>query len=236
MKTRLFKMETTSLINKRVIDVVGSASLLLLTSPVLLAASVAVLLTIGRPAWFRQLRSGLNGKPFYIYKIRTMRAAPEHEHSSEHDAKRLTRLGALLRRSSIDELPQFWNVLRGQMSLVGPRPLLFKYVARYSARQRRRLEAKPGITGIAQIGGRNGITWEERFDMDLWYIQHQNVWLDVSILLRTPGVVFRMGGTCAPGHATIREFMNAEDAPGPPAPLHALVDPARVSPAVSARQ
>ena len=199
----------SGLLIKRLFDLIGGAALFVITSPVLLLASAAVVLTIGRPVWFRQLRSGLNGKPFQIYKIRTMRGTPGGESGSADDNRRLTRLGRLLRRTSIDELPQFWNVLRGEMSLVGPRPLLYKYVTRYTALQARRLEAKPGITGWAQIEGRNGITWEKRFELDVWYIEHRSVWLDLLILLRTPVTVSRMANISAPGEATIREFRSS---------------------------
>jgi sugar transferase EpsL len=170
---------------KRAIDVVGAGLGLIVLSPVLLIAAVAVLLTLGRPVLFRQVRPGLQGKPFTIVKLRTMRAAEEGETFYRTDEARLTRLGRLLRRSSIDELPELWNVLKGDMSLVGPRPLLMSYLEKYTDEQRRRHAVRPGITGWAQVQGRQEIPFSRRLDLDVWYVDHWSLGLDARILAAT---------------------------------------------------
>jgi len=158
---------------KRLIDLVLASIGLVLVLPLLLLAGLAVLVTVGRPVVFRQERAGLHGRPFTLYKLRTMRAAAGPDGQPLPDAERLTRLGRVLRKLSIDELPQLWNVLRGDMSLVGPRPLYVKYIPRYTLEQARRLEAQPGITGWAQVNGRNAVSWDERFRLDVWYVDHR---------------------------------------------------------------
>lgn len=192
---------------KRAIDVAGAATGLVVTAPVLAAASVAVRATLGSPVIFQHQRPGLHGKPFVLYKLRTMRSVPGAEGDPRTDAARLTALGQLLRKLSVDELPQLVNVLKGEMSLVGPRPLMMQYLPRYSPHQARRHDVKPGITGWAQVLGRNSLSWEEKFDLDVWYVDHQSLWLDTKILAMTVLRVLRPAGISAGQHATMPEFM-----------------------------
>jgi lipopolysaccharide/colanic/teichoic acid biosynthesis glycosyltransferase len=199
-------------VRKRAFDVAVSGTMLLALSPILLLVSLFVLLSSGLPVLFRQRRPGLRGTPFRFLKFRTMRAArSEEEHSPAHDAGRLTAFGKLLRKTSLDELPQLWNVLRGDMSLVGPRPLLMQYLDRYSPRQARRHEAKPGITGWAQVNGRNAITWEQKFEYDVWYVDHWTFWIDVKILLITVWKTLKREGISQEGRATMEEFMGSSE-------------------------
>ena len=191
---------------KRLLDVAGAFLGLLLLSPVLLGITLAVRRRMGPPALFSQLRSGLGGRPFRLYKFRSMTDARDEDGSLLPDADRLTPLGLFLRRTSLDELPQLWNVLRGSMSLVGPRPLLLEYVPLYDERQRKRLSVRPGITGWAQINGRNALTWEEKFELDVWYVEHRTFWLDLKILAATAWKVLRREGISAPGAATMPPF------------------------------
>jgi lipopolysaccharide/colanic/teichoic acid biosynthesis glycosyltransferase len=188
---------------KRLLDVVLSGLGLIVLSPLLLALAVAVRLVLGSPVLFRQIRPGLRGRPFTLYKFRSLVDDPG---GSGTDQDRLTRLGALLRRTSLDELPELWNVLRGDMSLVGPRPLLMEYLPLYTPEQARRHEVRPGITGWAQINGRNAISWEEKFRLDLWYVEHRSVWLDLRILALTLGRVIGGEGISEPGQATATPF------------------------------
>jgi lipopolysaccharide/colanic/teichoic acid biosynthesis glycosyltransferase len=176
---------------RRTIDVTVAAIGLLLTWPLLVAVAVAIRLTMGGPVLFRQRRSGLGGQEFTIYKFRTMR---DERYPGEPDAERTPPLGETLRAFSLDELPQLWNVLRGDMSLIGPRPTLPEQVVHYSARQRRRLEVRPGITGYAQVIGRNAISWPERIELDIHYIDHRSPALDVRILMQTVGRLVRPDG------------------------------------------
>lgn len=185
---------------KRPLDVCLSVLGLLVLLPLLTLAGAFVYLTSGSPIFFKQTRPGLGGRPFVIYKLRTMRQG------SGTDAQRLTRLGRFLRRTSLDELPTLWNVLRGDMSLVGPRPLLMQYLDRYTPEQARRHEVKPGITGWAQVSGRNAITWKQKFALDVWYVDHQSLWLDIKILLLTVWKVLRREGISQEGQATMEEF------------------------------
>src|SRR4051812_44107768 len=166
---------------KRVTDIIGAGSALVLLAPVVAAVAVAVRVNLGRPVLFCQPRAGWHGRPFVLVKFRTMRAV-EPARGLVDDEARLTRLGRGLRATSLDELPTLWNVLRGQMSLVGPRPLLLRYVSRYSPRQARRLEVRPGITGLAQVRGRNSLSWVEKFALDVWYVDHRCLLLDARIL------------------------------------------------------
>lgn len=188
---------------KRALDLCLSVISLLAVLPLLALIGVLVSMTMGRPVFFRQTRPGLGGRPFVIYKFRTMRSG------SEPDAERLTKLGRFLRRLSLDELPELWNVLKGDMSLVGPRPLLMQYLERYTPEQARRHQVKPGITGWAQVKGRAAVAYEERFVLDVWYVDHNSVWLDLRIVLRTPFEVFRGRGVTAPGYATGPEFLGS---------------------------
>ena len=189
------------------VDVLIAATALTLLSPVMAVVALVVRCAIGAPVLFRQVRPGLDGRPFVILKFRTMR---ESDDASCTDGDRLDRTGRLLRASSLDELPQLVNVLKGDMSLVGPRPLLMQYLARYTPTQARRHEVRPGVTGWAQINGRNALSWEERLEMDVWYVDHQSLALDLLILARTVGSVVRRRGVTAPGEATMHEFLGSE--------------------------
>lgn len=171
--------------------------------------ALAIRLSMGRPMLFRQLRPGLHGVPFEIFKFRTMR--PPAGPIDELDEARLIPLGRLLRSLSLDELPEIWNVLRGDMSLVGPRPLLMQYLGLYTAEQARRHEVKPGITGWAQINGRNALSWQERLEMDVWYVDHQSLWLDLKILWLTLRTIVRREGIHAKGHATMPRFRGNDE-------------------------
>ncbi|MEQ1505038.1 MAG: sugar transferase [Myxococcota bacterium] len=193
---------------KRALDVAIAGAALVVTGPVMAAAAGAVLATMGRPVLFRQERIGRGDRPFRIVKFRTMRQAPP-DASPDQDHARITRLGRALRATSIDELPQLLNILRGDMSLVGPRPLLVRYLPRYSERQRRRHDVLPGLTGWAQVHGRNALTWDQKFDHDVWYVDHWTPWLDVKILAWTAIRVARRDGVSADGHATMPEFLGS---------------------------
>ena len=191
---------------KRLFDFVVAAMLLLVLSPILVLIGIVTRTTMGAPVLFRQKRPGLGGKPFTLMKFRTMTAARS---AGLSDERRLTSIGSLLRRWSLDELPELWNVLRGDMSLVGPRPLLMEYLGRYNAHQARRHAVKPGITGWAQVNGRNSLTWEEKFDLDVWYVDHQSFWLDLRILALTARQVLSRRGISHPGSVTMPEFQGA---------------------------
>jgi lipopolysaccharide/colanic/teichoic acid biosynthesis glycosyltransferase len=170
----------------------------------MLLTALAVRLGLGRPVFFMQERPGLRGCPFTLIKFRTMREG------GGADAERLTRVGRVLRATSLDELPELLNVLKGDMSLVGPRPLLMRYLPRYTAEQARRHEVRPGITGWAQVNGRNAISWKQKFEYDVWYVDHQSVWLDVRILWKTVWHVLSRKGISAKGEATVEEFLGAD--------------------------
>ena len=208
---------------KRVADTITAALLLVLLGPLLLLTAAAVRLGLGSPVLFRQERVGLGGRLFVLLKFRTMTEARDPEGRPRGDAERLTPLGQWLRRLSLDELPQLWNVLRGDMSLVGPRPLVTRYLPRYSHEQMRRHEVRPGITGWAQVHGRNTVSWERKFELDVWYVDHATLGLDLHILLLTVAKVLRREGICQEGHATSEEFMGS---PGPaPATVDKLIGP-----------
>jgi lipopolysaccharide/colanic/teichoic acid biosynthesis glycosyltransferase len=194
---------------KRVFDFLVALVVLVAASPILLVAALAIRLTMGSPVLFRQLRPGRNAVPFLLCKFRTMREALGPDGQPLSDAERLTRLGQFLRETSIDELPQLWNVLWGDLSLVGPRPLLMKYLPLYTREQARRHEVKPGITGWAQVNGRNAIGWEEKFRYDVWYVDHWSCWLDLKILALTALKVVRRSGISSEGHATAPEFLGS---------------------------
>lgn len=188
---------------KRAADLVLSGVVFFLLSPAVLLIAFMIRLLMGQPILFRQTRPGFEGAPFTIYKFRTM---DSENGKPAPDAERITPMGALLRRTSLDELPELWNVLIGDMSLVGPRPLLMEYLDRYTPQQARRHEVKPGITGLAQVSGRNALSWEARLALDVWYVDNWSMWLDLKILTKTVGQVLIRGGISAPGHATMPKF------------------------------
>lgn len=191
---------------KRIFDLLLSIPLLIMISPVIIVVTLLVRMRLGSPVFFRQLRPGLRARPFYMLKFRTMTNERDSDGRLLSDDKRMTCLGNFLRETSIDELPEFVNVLRGDMSLVGPRPLLIQYLERYTPEQARRHEVKPGITGWGQIHGRNALTWEEKFKLDVWYVDHWSLWLDIKILIITVWKILRREGINHPGAATMEEF------------------------------
>ncbi|MDY0093673.1 MAG: sugar transferase [Candidatus Vecturithrix sp.] len=195
---------------KRFFDFIVSAAAVVGLSPVLLILATVVRWTLGAPVLFRQQRPGLRGRPFMLLKFRTMTNARGHDGALLPDAARLTRFGRFLRATSLDELPELLNVLKGDMSLVGPRPLLMKYLERYSPKQARRHEVRPGITGWAQVNGRNAITWEEKFKLDVWYVDNQSFWLDIKIVFLTILKIFKREGINQAGQATMEEFMGTD--------------------------
>ena len=196
---------------KRLLELILTAIGLLILAPVLLVLALLVRVSLGKPVLFRQQRPGLHGKPFTIYKFRTMNDARDAQGHLLPDAERLTPLGRFLRSSSLDELPEIFNVLKGDMSLVGPRPLLMEYLPRYSPEQMRRHDVRPGITGWAQINGRNALTWQEKFELDVWYVEHQSLGLDLKILWLTLIKVLKREGISAEGHATLSKFMGNDE-------------------------
>lgn len=184
---------------------------LLLLSPLLVIVSLMIRLNMGAPVFFRQIRPGLHGKQFEMIKFRTMRDAVDSKGNPLLDSCRLTRLGRFLRSSSLDELPELWNVIRGDMSLVGPRPLLMEYLPLYSTMQSRRHEVRPGITGWAQVNGRNGLSWDEKFELDVWYVDNRSFILDCKIILLTVQKVANREGISAEGEATAKKFTGNQD-------------------------
>jgi len=202
---------------KRALDLLAALILLVVLSPVIVIAALLVRAKFGSPVIFAQKRPGRDGRVFTVYKFRSMRDATPGTDAVEAvgtDAQRLTRFGRILRSTSIDELPELVNVLLGQMSIVGPRPLLVEYLPRYNAFQARRHEVRPGITGWAQVNGRNALSWDERFELDVWYVDHRSFLLDLRILGMTVATVFRREGVSAAGHATMEPFGGNE----PPVP------------------
>ncbi len=191
---------------KSIFDRLVAAITLILFSPMLLIVAIAIYIRMGRPILFNQPRPGKDGCIFTFYKFRTMTNERDADGNFLPDEQRLTALGQFLRKTSLDELPQLWNVLKGDMSFVGPRPLMVVYLDRYSPEQARRHEIKPGITGWAQINGRNAIGWEEKFKLDVWYVDHWSLWLDLKILLLTVWKVLQREGISQQGHATMEEF------------------------------
>ena len=191
---------------KRIIDFLAAVLGLIVLAPVMIAIALLVAVKLGRPVLFRQVRPGLGGRAFTIFKFRTMLDPADIAARPLADAARLTPLGRALRSMSLDELPELWNVVRGDMSLVGPRPLLMQYLPLYTAEQMRRHEVRPGITGWAQINGRNAISWPEKFALDVWYVDHRSLWLDLRILLLTVWRVFTRHGISADQHATMPVF------------------------------
>ena len=203
---RAVTLRERMLFTKRTLDVVVSAAALVLLSPIMVALAIAICLKMGWPPVFAQERPGLKGEPFRIYKFRTMTDDKDPAGALLPDAARLTPLGKFLRRTSLDELPELINVLVGDMSLVGPRPLLPEYLPHYTAEQRRRHELRPGITGWSQVNGRNASSWEDKFKLDVWYVDNLSLWLDLKIILKTFWVTVTGAGVNAPGHATMPRF------------------------------
>ena len=203
---------------KRLLDIVVAALALVIGAPILLIVAVAVLVAMGRPVLFRQQRPGLGGRPFELLKFRTMLSDAKLGSDVASDARRLTRTGRVLRATSLDELPELWNVLRGDMSLVGPRPLLMQYLGRYTPEQARRHEVRPGLTGWAQVNGRNALSWEEKFALDTWYVDNRSFWLDIKIIVMTALSLFRPSGISADGSSTMPEFMGSPPPPETPEP------------------
>lgn len=195
---------------KRLFDAIVALGSLLVLSPVIFLLSILVALKLGRPVIFRQKRPGLKGKVFEMIKFRSMRDAVDEQGDALPDSERLTPFGEKLRSSSLDELPGLWSVLKGDMSLVGPRPLLVEYLPLYSKEQARRHNVRPGITGWAQVNGRNAISWEEKFKLDVWYVDNQSFWLDIKILFLTVKKVFKREGVSAEGEATMPKFTGIE--------------------------
>ncbi len=199
---------------KRMMDIVISALALVVLSPLLVLVAVLVRLNLGAPVLFSQVRPGLSGVPFRMYKFRSMTGETGPDGVLLPDGMRLGRFGKFLRRTSLDELPELWNVLRGDMSLVGPRPLLMEYLPLYSPRQAKRHEVRPGVTGWAQVNGRNALSWDEKFEHDVWYVENRNLLLDVRILLKTLVSVVRRDGISNEGHATMPPFMGQKNRTG----------------------
>jgi sugar transferase EpsL len=197
--------------SKRLFDLLVTLLGLVVALPLMALISVLVWIFLGIPILFRQPRPGYRGRPFITYKFRTMTNRTAPDGNLLPDAERLTPFGRFLRSTSLDDLPQVFNVLRGEMSLVGPRPLLMQYLKRYTPEQMRRHDMLPGVTGWAQIHGRNTIDWEEKFRLDVWYVDHWSFWLDLKILFLTPWKVFKREGISQPGHATAEEFKGSEN-------------------------
>jgi sugar transferase EpsL len=195
---------------KRSLDLAVALALLIGLSPLLALLALALRWKLGRPVLFAQTRPGLNGASFEFYKFRTMTEARNAAGELLPDAARLTRFGELMRKSSLDELPQLVNVVKGDMSLVGPRPLLMEYLPLYSERQAQRHAVRPGITGWAQVNGRNALDWEQRFELDLWYVEHHSFWLDLRIIAMTAWRMLRPQGIAQPGHATMTKFTGSQ--------------------------
>ena len=202
-------------IGKPALDRLAAGAGLVALSPVLVGLGAAVAWKLGRPVLFRQVRPGLDGEPFEMVKFRTMTDVRGPNGALLPDADRLTPFGRFLRSSSLDELPELWNVLKGDMSLVGPRPLLMRYLDRYTPEQARRHEVRPGITGLAQVSGRNALSWDEKFALDVWYVDHRSLALDLKILAQTVLKVMRRDGVSATDHATMPEFTGSLDASSP---------------------
>jgi sugar transferase EpsL len=196
-------------VGKRLFDIVAGTLLLLAVAPILAVAALVVRFTLGYPVFWRQRRPGLNGRPFLMIKFRTMTSATDSRGHLLPDEQRMTSVGRLLRSFSLDELPELWSVVKGDMSLVGPRPLLMQYLERYTPDQARRHEVRPGITGLAQVSGRNALGWDEKFALDVRYVDRLSPWLDAKVLALTVWNVLSREGISQPGHATAQEFMGS---------------------------
>lgn len=195
---------------KRLLDILISSLALIMFSPMMAFIAWRIRRKLGSPLLFRQIRPGLNGKPFEMIKFRTMLEACDAEGNVLPDSERLTPFGRFLRATSIDELPELWNVLKGDMSLVGPRPLLMEYLSLYTREQYRRHEVRPGVTGWAQVNGRNALSWEEKFGLDVWYVDNRSLWLDLKILFLTVKKVLIRDGVSADGEATMSKFTGSK--------------------------
>ncbi|MCF6453893.1 sugar transferase [Vibrio sp. MMG022] len=195
---------------KRLFDFLTSLIALILLSPIIALVAWKIRKNLGSPVLFRQTRPGLNGKPFEMVKFRTMKDAVDQQGNPLPDSERMTPFGDKLRNSSLDELPELWNVLKGEMSLVGPRPLLMQYLPLYNKEQARRHDVRPGVTGWAQINGRNAISWQQKFSLDVWYVENSSFWLDMRILLLTIKKVFIREGISSNGHVTTEYFKGNE--------------------------
>ena len=196
-------------VGKRLLDLALTIPMLILLSPVLVLIALLVRLKLGPTILFLQQRPGRHGKPFTVYKFRSMTNDRDSQGNLLPSDERLTSFGRFLRSTSLDELPELFNVLKGEMSLVGPRPLLMRYLDRYTPEQMRRHEVKPGITGWAQVNGRNAITWEQKFTLDVWYVDHQSIGLDLKIIAMTVWKILNREGISPPGRATMEEFMGS---------------------------
>ena len=203
-------MSPDYLVLKRLFELLLGGAMLVLLSPVLLLLALLVRVRLGAPVLFKQRRPGFEAKPFVMIKFRTMTDRRDDQGELLPDTQRLTRFGRFLRSTSLDELPELLNVVKGDMSFVGPRPLLLRYLERYTPQQMRRHEAKPGMTGWAQVNGRNAITWEQKFALDVWYVDHASLWLDLKIILLTLWKTLTREGISQPGQATMAEFMGQE--------------------------
>jgi lipopolysaccharide/colanic/teichoic acid biosynthesis glycosyltransferase len=195
---------------KRGLDIAASCTALLCLSPIIGAVYLAIFIRLGQPVIFRQLRPGYKGQPFYVYKFRTMMRASHLNGRPLSDGERMGRLGKLLRKLSLDELPQLWNVLKGDMSLIGPRPLLMDYLPLYTPEQMRRHDVRPGITGLAQVSGRNNLPWEQKFELDVWSVDNWSLWLDIRIFVLTIQKVMKGDGVSAQGVATMTKFTGSK--------------------------
>lgn len=191
---------------KRILDITIASTALILLSPVYLIVAHKVKKNLGSPVLFRQVRPGLHGKPFEMIKFRTMKDALDAEGNPLPDSERLTPFGKMLRATSLDEMPELWNVIKGDMSIVGPRPLLMEYLPLYNEEQAKRHNVRPGITGYAQVNGRNAISWEKKFELDTWYVENQSLWLDFKIMLKTIKKVIAKDDISAEGEATMSKF------------------------------
>ena len=191
---------------KRLLDIVIASSALVLLSPVYALVAYKVKKNLGSPVLFRQLRPGLHGKPFEMVKFRTMKDALDLDGNPLPDSERLTAFGKMLRATSLDEMPELWNVIKGEMSIVGPRPLLMEYLPLYNEQQAKRHNVRPGITGYAQVNGRNAISWEKKFELDTWYVENRSLWLDFKIMLKTIKKVIAKDDISAEGEATMSKF------------------------------
>ncbi len=191
---------------KRILDITIASTALILLSPVYLIVAHKVKKNLGSPVLFRQVRPGLHGKPFEMIKFRTMKDALDAEGNPLPDSERLTPFGKMLRATSLDEMPELWNVIKGDMSIVGPRPLLMEYLPLYNSEQAKRHNVRPGITGYAQVNGRNAISWEKKFELDTWYVENQSLWLDFKIMLKTIKKVIAKDDISAEGEATMSKF------------------------------
>ena len=196
---------------KALLDIVIASSALVLLSPVYAFVAYKVRKNLGSPVLFRQVRPGLNGKPFEMIKFRSMKDAVDTQGDSLPDSERLTPFGQMLRSSSLDEMPELWNVLKGEMSIVGPRPLLMEYLPLYNEQQAKRHNVRPGITGYAQVNGRNAISWEKKFELDTWYVENRSLWLDFKIMLKTVQKVLSKDDISAEGEATMSKFTGTSE-------------------------